>query len=206
MTPYHNGGLFALGMTANKYTGNDWVFQGNTTLEPVYEGNFDADIDAIAESTGDDSGYYSNDADSFEASNDDVAHYENRPSTSSFQDQTAKVPHPTSFYADVPASNKSNHGSIYSGTLNKSTTYLERGTSYGKQPKETRISKTLYHPMHEYEHKTPHKYSAVNVESSGPRPIESWASTHERHEWIAYRLEQTPDSPSGKRRKSGSRK
>lgn len=204
MASYHNSGPFAPGMSAIKYAENEWAFQCNTIFEPVYEGNFEADIDAIAESIGDDSGYFSNDTDSFEVSNSGVAHYDDRFPPYN-EHKTIKSLHSNNFCTDVTASNKSNHGSIYDRTLNKSTTHLENGTSYGKQPKETRMSKTLYHPVHEYDHKTPHKYSIVS-ESSGLRPLEIWEATHERHEWIAYQLHQPPKQQSSKRRKTGGRK
>lgn len=201
MASYNNDEVFALGMTANNYTEIDWSFQSNIFLNPVYEGNFEEDIDAIAESIGDDSGYFSNDADSFEASNTNITSYDNSPS---YIESKPSV-HSNTFYGDVPASNNSNHGSIYNGTPTKSTTHLEKGTSSHKQRKETRLSKTLYHPIHEYDHKTPHKYSSIENDSC-PRPLEQWTKTHERHEWIAYQLEQPPKPQSSKRRKTGGRK
>jgi len=211
MTSYNNSGLFAPGMTANTYTANtyaanEWAFQGNITFDPVYEGNFEADIDAIAESIGDDSGYYSNGADSSEANNYEIASYEDHPSPSNVEIEATGSIHATFFKGDAAASNKSNHGSIYDGTLNKSTTHLEKGTSYGKQPKETRMSKTLHHPVHEYEHRPSHKYSSAKSEAGDQRPLEIWETTYERHEWIAYGLEQPPNPQSSKRRKTGSKK
>jgi hypothetical protein len=172
---------------------NDWVFQGNAAFEPVYEGNFEADIDAIAESVGDDSGYFSNDTESLEAEISQIALHDDRH-YANIEDES------NTFCADVAASNKSSHGSVYGGTR---TTYLEKGSAQGKKQKETRMSKTVYHPVHEYEHKTPHKYSKVN--KSSRTPLESWENRGERHEWIAYRLEQPP-SQAGKRRKSSGRK
>lgn len=180
-------------MTANKYTANDWVFQGNTAFEPVYEGDFEADIDAIAESVGDDSGYFSNDTESLEVKISQITLHNDRSHAN------VEVKSDT-FYADVAASNKSSRGSIYGGTR---TTHLEKGTSQSKKRKEARMSKTVHHPTHEYEYKTFHKFSDVN--KSSRTPLEHWENTGERHEWIAYRLEQPP-SHSGKRRKSSGRK
>jgi hypothetical protein len=205
MTSYNISGLLAPGMTANKYTGNDWAFQGNTAFEPVYEDNFEADINAITESVGDDSGYFSNDTDTSEANTYDTASYEEPSSHSKVEIETAGSDHQEhNFYPDVAASNQSNHGSIYNGTLNKSTTHLEKDSSFGKPAKETRMSKTVYHPVHEYEHKTLHKYS-IKSEACDQRPLEIWKAKHEDHEWLAYRLEQ-PANPQSKRRKTGSKK
>jgi hypothetical protein len=209
MASCNNSELFTPGTTANKYTRNDWAFQGNTAFEPVYEGNFEADIDAIAESIGDDSGYYSNDADSSEPNISEFASYEGHSSPSKIEVEIAGSVHRQhNFYADAAAaaSNKSNQGSIYNGTLNKSTTHLEKDGSFGKQPKEARMSKTLYHPVHEFEHKPPHKYSSVKSEAGDQRPLKIWKSALERHEWLAYRLEQPAHGQSSKRRKTGVKK
>lgn len=208
MTSYNISGLLAPGMTANKYTGNDWVFQGSTVFEPVYE-DFEADIDAITESVGDDSGYFSNDTDTFEANTYDTPSYEELSSHSEVEVEveTAGSDHQEhNFYPDVAASNQSNHGSIYNGSLNKSTTHLEKGSSSGKQAKETRMSKTVYHTVHEYEYKTAHKYSSVKSEAGDQRPLEMWKAKPERHEWIAYLLEQPAKPQSSKRRKTSSKK
>lgn len=204
MTSYNNSGLFAPDMSANTPIGNDWAFQGNIALEPVYDGNFEADIDAIAESVGDDSGYYSNDADSSQANICEFALHEDQLPPPNVEIKTAGSVHDV--YTHAAASNKSNHGSIYEATLNKSTAYLEKGTSLGKQPKETRMTKTLYHPVHEYEHNPSHKYSSVKIEAGDQRPLETWEMTYERHEWIAYQLDQPPRDQSLKRRKSNIKK
>jgi hypothetical protein len=207
MTCYNNDELSAPGMTANKYEGNDWhwAFQGQIYSDPVYQSNFEEDIGAIAESVGDDSGYFSNDPNSFEARNSDVASYDERFPSACFGNKPSLSSN--TFFADVATStsNKSIHGSIYNGTRNKSMTHLEKPISYSKQPKETR-SKTLYHHVHEYEHKTPHKYSAMEPTSSRPLSLEKWANTNERHEWIAYQLQEPATPQSSKRRKTSGRK
>lgn len=202
MSSYSNSDPFTPGMKASNFTENDWIFQDNTSLNPIYEGNFEADIDAIAESVGDDSGYFSNDDDSFEASNADVPSHEGPPPPVNLGYKPSV--HSDTFYVDMSGSDKSNHSSV-DYTTHKSTTHLERGTSPSKQRKETRITKTLYDPVHNYEHKTLHKYSAMEY-SSASSPLEPWKSTFERHEWIAYRLEQPPNPPSSKKRKTAGRK
>ena len=207
MTSYNNNELSSPGMTATKYEGSGWhwAFQGQISSDPVYEGNFEEDIDAIVESIGDDSGYFSKDPDSFEASECDLASYDDRSTSACFGDKPS-IPSET-FHANMATStsNKSIHGSIYNGTRNKSTTHLEEPLSYSKQRKETQ-SKTLYHPVHEYEHKKQHKYSAI--EPAGPRSLalEQWANINERHEWIAYQLQQVINPQSSRRRKSSGTK
>ncbi len=180
-------------MMGNNTVGNNWAFQDNTFLNPAYEGNFDADIAAVAESVGDDSGYYSNDVDCSEAGNDDFTTHGNPPPSPITEAKPSPPFH--IFYDDVPASNKSNHGSLYTGALNKSTTHLEKRSFSSKQRKERRMSKTLHHPTYEYEPKTPHKYSMIKCDS-GSCPLELWWGNPERHEMIAYRLERATPRPS----------
>lgn len=203
MTSY-NCGFFGPGMAPNTHMGNDWAFQGNIASEPVYGGNFNAEIDAIAKSVGDDSGYVSNDADSSKANIYEVTSHEGQSHSPNSGIESAGSVH--DFYTHAAASNKSNRGSIYEATLNKSTAYLEKGTSHGKQPKETRMSKTVYHPVHEFEHNPSHKYSSLTSEAGDQHPLELWKTTYERHEWIAYRLDQPPKGQSSKRRKSSIKK
>lgn len=202
-TSYDNSRLFAPGVSANTIMGSDWAFQGSVALEPVYEDNFEADINAIAESVGDDSGYYSNDTDSPKANSHEIASHGDQ-SPANVEIETAGIVHDV--YTHAAASNKSNHGSIYEATLNKSTAYLEKGISRGKHPKETRMTKTLYHPVPEYERSPSHKYSSVEIEAGDQRPLEIWETTYERHEWIAYQLDQPPKDQSSKSRKSSIKK
>lgn len=203
MSSSNNSELCAPGMTANNFSVNDWIFQGNTSLNPVYEGNFEADIDAIADSIGDDSGYFSNDVDSFGASNVGNAGY-NTACPPSYLESKSSV-HSGTFYADVPASNKSNHGSLDNGTPNRSTTHLEKDNSSSEQRNGRFMTKAICHPFYEYEHKTLHRDSTIE-DSNAPRPLEQWASSFERHEWIAYRMEQPPSTQSSKKHDTDGRK
>ena len=207
MTSYNNSELSAPDMTVNTHTGNGWVFQGKTVFESVYEDIFEADIDPIPESVGDDSGYYSNEAESSEAINYDFILYDDHSSPDILEFETAgSVSEQRRFYPNAAASNESNHGSLFDNTLNKSTTHAEKSASFGKKSKETRMSKTVYHPVHEYEHKPLHKYSSVKSEAGDQRPLEIWETTYHRHEWNAYQLEQPVKGRSSKRRKTSSKK
>ena len=196
MSSYNNRKLSAPGMTA---TSNEWsalAFQGTAFCAPVFEGNFDAEIDAIAESVGD-SGYFSNESDSFEASKASIASYNDRFPPADFECKSSLSS--AHFNADISASNQPNRGSIFNGAPNKSTTHLE-GVSSSRKREDRRISKTLYHAPHDYDHKVEHKYSTL--ESAGPSfALDQWVRTEERHERIAYPLEQLSTLQSSKRRK-----
>jgi len=211
MNSYHDFELFSPGMTTNTYTVNEqnhWVIQGISAAEPVFEDNFDADIAAISEeSTADfwnDSGYHSGSTESFEASSDDITQHHDRQNTTTFP--TTPVL-PKTIHPGAPAaSSKSNHASTRRGNLNKSTSHLSRGNQAHKKAKETRLTKTVHHSIHEHEHKTPHMYTTENADEFG---LEQWATTQERHERIAcgvFNRRQQRDSSSGNRRKTGSKK
>ena len=198
-----NSKLSCPGTTAKTYDGTrptEWAFVGNVLFDSFYSGNFDEDIDAIVESVGDDSGYFSNDIDALDATNSDVTTNASSHRSPDSGHSMSRL-HADNFYADMPASNKSNHGSSNNDRLNQSTTHLERRPSATQNA--NRLSKTLYHLVQEHEQKTPHKFSSVASTGSRSFALEHWESTNQRHEWIAYQLDKPASIRISKRRRVG---
>jgi len=90
---------------------------------------------------------------------------------------------------------KANHGSIYDGIKNESTTKIEKGTSLdSKNHKPAKRSMS-----HDTEDQSLPKSSQIGEGITSPTPLQSWVEHGHLHEFLAYRLEQP-----AKRRKTGS--
>jgi hypothetical protein len=179
------------GHYTNKKNADDWLFQGNTTPEIYYEDSFEADISALDEAN--DSGYFS--SENIESSIDIT------------DDDKSKVSYVWSadglegdhFSTDAAASTKANHGSIYDGVRNESTTTLEKGTSSPGQTLKSPRAR-LYDDFEDLSLPTYSDYSDY-ILNTAPLTLQKWVQTPERHESIAYRLEQ----PAKRRRTSSGR-
>lgn len=160
---------------------NDWPFQGNTYPEIRYEDNFEADISAIADSN--DSGYFS--SENVESNNDNITRSDNPKisypwSTDSLQGD--------SYSGDTAASAKANHLSIYDGVKKENTATIEKTASPdGHTLKSPRAR--LHDDFEDLSLPTYSEYSDYFL-STAPTWLQTWVQIPERHESIAYKLEQ----------------
>lgn len=169
------------GHYTKKKNAEDLPFQGNSSLDIHYEDSFEADISALEEAN--DSGYFS--SENVESSVDNIT-----------DDDKCKVSYVWSadglegdhFSTDAAASAKANHGSIYDGAKNESTTTLGNGTSLPGQTLKSPRAR-LYDEFEEFPLPTYPDYSDYFL-SNAPLTLKKWVQTPERHESIAYRLEQ----------------
>jgi hypothetical protein len=157
-----------------------WAINDNPTLIS-HEGDFDADITALAEEqAADDSGYISSDGNETKISAIS-SHCYNSNCAEEFETFSNDA-----FYIYAAASTEVNHGSVKNPT--------QRGgfndTKSSKHSKAGRGSSTNSQ-LQEYEGFIRPNNANLSDEVSSPSPLESWARTYERHESIAYRLEQT---------------
>ena len=158
-----------------------WAINDNPALIS-HEGDFDADITALAEEqAADDSGYISSDGNETKISAIS-SHCYNTKCAEEFEKFSNDV-----FYIDTAASTEVNHGSVDDLTQ-------RGGFNDTKSSKHSRAGRgsTTNSQLQEYGGPIRPKYANLSDEVSGPSPLESWARTYERHESIAYRLEQTP--------------
>jgi len=182
----------ATGHYTNEKNANDWQFAGNTYLEIHYEDNFEADISAIADSN--DSGYFS--SENVESHSDKIT--DNDKLKTSYPQSPGSL-QGDSYSDDVAASAKANHGSIYDGVQNENTATVEKGTSYNGQTLKSPKAR-LYDDFEELPLPTYSEFSDEFL-STAPTRLQTWVQTPERHESIAYRLEQ----PAKRRRTSKSK-
>jgi len=109
------------------------------------------------------------------------------------------------FFADLDASTKANHSSIYDGTNNESTTYIERSCVYDAQEDKFRrtniydsvyeavhewVDQSIYEAINDFDIRSQPDYSRPSHDPTVLSPLEKWANAYERHESIAYRSEQ----------------
>jgi len=172
---------FSTSIPKQKKVADDWPFQGNTSSEISYEDNFDADISLLEESSANDSGYFSGENIEFAAdktADDDQGKFSYLWSTDSQQGDE--------FSTDTSASTKPDHGSTYDSIRNESTVTFEKGTSSCGQSKKSSKRSII----HDIDSSSTPKYSVFSGKVTSPTPLQIWVETHERHESIAYRLEQ----------------
>jgi len=114
------------------------------------------------------------------------------------------------FFADLDASTNADRASVHGGLHDESTSYTGRGAVYGTQTEESRRT-AFYDPVYEsiqqsiaickalndFEIQSKPDHARPSHKASNLHPLEKWAKTYERHESIAYRLEQpsTPPRP-----------
>jgi len=176
----------------NGKNADDWPFRGNTTTEIHYEDSFEADIGALEEAN--DSGYFS--SENVESSIDNITDDNKSQVSYVWSADGLEGDH---FSTDAAASAKANHGSTYDGVKNESTTTLEKtAASPGQTLKSPKAR--LYDDFDELPPPTNSDYSDYFL-STAPSLLQIWVQTPERHEKIAYRLEQ----PAKRRRTSSGR-
>jgi hypothetical protein len=104
------------------------------------------------------------------------------------------------FFADLDASANPNHRSVN----DSSTSYAGRGAVYDAQTEEYR--RTTYDPVYEavqqsialckalndFEIQSQPDQARPSYDAPNLSPLQKWTNTYERHESIAYRLEQPP--------------
>lgn len=104
------------------------------------------------------------------------------------------------------ASTKANHGSTYNGLNNENTLQIARGASYNDAGNDGKRGETAYDAVHEaarsveesdegygYGGRPQHRYSNFDDGQVGLGSLDTWTTTFERHESIAYRFEQPPN-------------
>jgi hypothetical protein len=186
--------------TENKNT-NEHINRGSTPHESLVQGTVEE-----SPATGIDSTNF-NDSGFFDWEDDETNPY--RHDYKDFVLFTGDIPivSTDNFFADLDASANTNHGSVYAG-LNESTSYAARGPVDGAQTEEYRRN-TFYDPVHEAVQQSIAICKALNdfeIQSQPDHarpshnapifnPLEKWANTFERHESIAYRLEQPSNPP-----------
>jgi len=117
------------------------------------------------------------------------------------------------FFADLDASASANHGS--NGLNAERASSAGRGAVDGAQIEENRRT-TFYDPVHEavqqsiaickalndFESQSQPDHTRPSYDTPTRTPLEKWANTYERHESIAYRLEQSPSPPRPRQQQS----
>jgi hypothetical protein len=159
----------------------DWAIHDNPTLIFPQEGDFDADITAVAEEqAADDSGYISSDGNESKISAIS-SHCYNSKCAEEFEMFSNDVE-----YIYAAASTEVNYGSVNDLTQ-------RGGLNDAKSSKHSKAGRgsSTHSQLQEYGGSIRPNYANLSDEVSGPSPLESWALTYERHESIAYRLEQT---------------
>jgi len=179
----------ATSLMANSLPANDILAQGNTLLYDfiLYENNFNADISALEESGKEerdvgDSGYFS--SENFD-SKDGVPGKGQREISYAWSIDDVDG---YSFFSDIGASTEVNHGSTYEGIANEDNSSDEKGEGSKRQTRSITNFNNLSLP----------EYSRSSDKITGPTSLQRWVQTKERHESLAYRLEQ----PAKKRRKA----
>jgi hypothetical protein len=163
-------------------TANDWVFQGNNTTEILYDDNFEADISALEDEGGaNDSGYFS--SENLESTEDKTLDSEEKKVSSVCSTGTLQR---DCFSTDTFTSIKVDYRTTYNRVENESTEIVPKGTSYVSQSLKSSKRGIIY----DFDTPSVTGYSRFSDEIISPTSLQTWVSTHERHESIAYRLEQ----------------
>ncbi len=180
-------------------TKNEHIIQGSKAPESSLQGILQASPTTGIDSTNfNDSGFY------------DYEHDETNPYRHDYKDWilfNGDIPllNTDNFFADLDASTKANHGSICDGVSNESASFTERGTVYNSQNEQNRRT-SFYDPVHgavrqpidqsvldalgAFEIRSQPDYSRPSHQTPILNPLDKWYNTYERHESIAYRLEQ----------------
>jgi hypothetical protein len=203
-TFYQLDGRFSQGNTTNESTSNYKAADGNTMSESWNPGNFQY-TPATAVDDFNDSGFFETDiAKTVQANYKDWA---------LFEDELIDIDVDTSrFFADIDASIIAHNGSVSERTGSENSTIIESGVADNRQA-PNRTKWLPYDPVHEAVQEATQQavgeavreamkqinfdaagdainYGNEDSESSTHTPIETWANTCHRHEYIACLLEQ----------------
>lgn len=158
---------------------DDWFSQDITSPGPFSKDSFDADITALDDPN--DSGYFSSEN---VESCENVSTKGDKPSNSRSTDSP-----PSDLYSgDVAASTEAENGSAYDGLENKSTATQERRIPCGGQTLKSSKKARLY----DFDSLSLPEDADFVHGFPGLTLLQTWVQNYERHELIAYRLEQPP--------------
>jgi hypothetical protein len=181
---------YGSGDFVNGWTSSDFVLFPRSASEIPDEHDFDADITALEKEYGPtDSGYFS--SDNFDTGADENVE-ENKKDVPFVWCQHGHQEY--TYSTNAAASTTANHGSTYNGVDNQNTATIESAGSHRRE-KAKKVT------IHNHGGRSPRSYSRSNDKITNPSRLESWLESRERHEVIAYRLEQ----PAKRRRTSSSR-
>lgn len=177
---YNNGQ--AGGDLVNGWTSSDWVLFPGSESNTSYQYGVDADSTTFENKFGpNDSGYFSNE--NFDAVDENIE--DEDPIVWCQHNQYEHT-----YAAEAAASMIADHGSIYEGAVNESTSTIETANpKYSQEPKKTRTHRHKKHSSRSHPKST--------SKTVTPDRLESWLEKEERHERIACGIEQ-----SSKRRKT----
>jgi hypothetical protein len=203
-TFYQVDGQFSPGNTTNESTSNYKAADGNTMSESSNPYNLQY-TPATAVEDFHDSGFFETDiANTVQANYKDWA---------LFEDELIDVDVDTSrFFADIDASIIAHNGSVPERTESENSTIIESGVADNRQA-PNRTKWLPYDPVHEAVQEATQQavgeavreamkqinfdadgdannYGNEDSEYSTHTPIETWANTCHRHEYIAYLLDQ----------------
>lgn len=180
--------------TENENT-NKHISRGSTPHESLVQGNLQE-----SPATGIDSANF-NDSGFFDWEDDETNPYRHDYKDWILFEGDIPIVSTDNFFADLDASANANHRSVN----DESTSYAGRGAVHGAQTEEYRRT-TFYDPVHEAVQQSIALCKALNdfeIQSQPDQarpshdapnlsPLQKWTNTYERHESIAYRLEQPP--------------
>jgi len=172
------------GLSEASTSSEEWLFHGKIISKGQYMG-FEADIAAIEKQhySGNSSTKPGSESILFDAQQKELEH-----ESSSTEDQNSmnvSIP----MYSDTTASVEVNYASTMSALTLENMTVLLTPSASG----DTSCSddKSSHIDVLEYESVSQYTYSDFPKESSGSTPLESWETTPEAHEHLAYRLSHT---------------
>jgi hypothetical protein len=191
---------------AQMITNNEHVIQGSMAHKSSPQGIVQASpATGIDSANFNDSGFYDYDYENDETN----LHRYNYKDFILFKGDIPNL-NTDNFFADLDASTKANHGSIYDGVNDEGTSLIERGAVDDSQSEQNRRT-TFYDPVHEaaqqpidqsvldalsdFEIRSQPDYSRQSHHTPILSPLDKWYNTYERHESLAYRLEQPSNPP-----------
>jgi len=184
--------------TTENENSNNHITQGSTPHESLVQGNLQK-----SPATGIDSTNF-NDSGFFDWEDDETNPYRHDYKDWILFEGDIPIVSTDSFFAELDAIPNANHRSV-SG---ESTSSAGRGAVDSSRIEEYRRI-TFYDPVHEavqqsvalckalndFEIQSKPDHARPSHDALNISPLEKWASTYERHESIAYRLEQPPNPP-----------